>query len=155
MTFQIFGLAPDLFSHLFSLSDDALQQQSIQRCKVDENSGFPDRIGLRDMEAGETALLLNYEHLPVKSPYRSRHAIFISETPQAAAHYVDEVPLSLVNRIISLRAFDEADHIIQADLASGPDIKPMIEAMLQDPSVSYIHAHFAKPGCFAAEIRRT
>ncbi|WP_114008770.1 DUF1203 domain-containing protein [Cohaesibacter intestini] len=154
MSFQISGLEPDQFSHLFGLSDDVLKQQGVIRYQVEECPGFPDRVGLRDMAIGETALLLNYEHLPVQSPYRSRHAIFICEGPQQAAHYIDQVPDVMTRRVISLRAFDEAHHIIHADLASGDEIRTSIEAFLADPAVRYIHAHYAKPGCFAAEICR-
>lgn len=154
MSFQISGLEPDQFSHLFGLPDDILKQQGVIRYVVEECPGYPDRVGLRDMAVGETALLLNYEHLPVQSPYRSRHAIFVSEEPQQAAHYIDQVPDVMTRRVISLRAFDEAHHIVHADLASGDEIVACIEAFLADPAVSYIHAHYAKPGCFAAEIRR-
>lgn len=155
MAFEMFGLEPADFSPLFGLSEEALAEQSIVRILVDECPGYPDRIGLRDMAVGETALLLNYEHLPVNSPYRSRHAIFVSEMPQEAAHYVNEVPDVMARRILSLRAFDDKGHILHADLATGEEIEAMIEAFLRDPSVVYIHAHYAKPGCFAAEIRRS
>ena len=33
-------------------------------------------------------------------------------------------------------------------------VRPLIERLFANPAVDFIHAHFAKPGCFAATIRR-
>ncbi len=35
------------------------------------------------------------------------------------------------------------------------EVEAAIERMLRAPDVAYLHAHFAKPGCFAARIDRT
>ena len=51
---------------------------------MDATPGYPDRIEMRDCVAGETVLLVNYEHLPVASPYRSAHAIFVREGAREA-----------------------------------------------------------------------
>lgn len=44
--------------------------------------------------------------------------------------------------------------MIDADLAEGPEAERTIERMLADPGVAYLHAHYARPGCFAARIDR-
>ena len=44
--------------------------------------------------------------------------------------------------------------MVEADLVDGQALEPAIEKMLADPAVAYLHAHFAKPGCFAGRIDR-
>ena len=57
-------------------------------------------------------------------------------------------------RPISLRAFDEAGEMIGANLADGRELEPVIERLLADPKAAYLHAHYAKRGCYAARIER-
>lgn len=155
MEFQIKGLDPKPFQEFYGQSDDALKEQGIIRYQVDEYPGYPDRVTLKDVKAGGTVLLMNYEHLPVNSPYRSRHAIFVQEGAQETDVIVDGVPESLLSRTLSLRAFDKHDHIIDADLAAGEDIEQTIRRLLENPDVQYIHAHYAQRGCYAALIVRS
>ncbi|HTU62781.1 MAG TPA: DUF1203 domain-containing protein, partial [Polyangiales bacterium] len=77
MSFRISGLPAQPFAALFALSDQELAARDIIRMTVDRQPGFPCRVSLEDADPGESVLLLNYEHLPVASPYRSRHAIFV------------------------------------------------------------------------------
>ena len=46
---------------------------------VVNGSGFPERIEMRDAQAGETLLLVNFEHQIADTPYRSSHAIYVRE----------------------------------------------------------------------------
>lgn len=154
MSFRIRGLAPSLFSHLTGLDEAELAKLGARRYFVDTKPGFPDRIGLRDLEIGETAILLNYEHHPADTPYRARHAIFVQEGVQEAAEVIDTVPEVMRRRQISLRAFDAVGNMTDADLVDGTDLVPLIERFFADTDVSYLHAHYAKRGCFAARIDR-
>ncbi|SNY93292.1 Protein of unknown function [Cohaesibacter sp. ES.047] len=154
MSFRIEGLSPDRFRHLFGLSDEALAQHNAVRHVATNNPGLPDRICLRDLDIGESAILLNYEHLPTSSPYRSSHAIYVWEDAKEATSLTDIVPDVMKRRMIALRAFDEADMMLTADLATGEEIAATIKEMFSASSVRYIHAHYAKQGCFAARIDR-
>ena len=154
MDFRISGLPLASFAPLFALSDAELAARDIVRTVADTKPGFPCRVSLRDAEAGESLLLLNYEHLPVTSPYRSRHAIYVRENATEAQLDVNEVPEVLRTRLLSLRAFDEAGMMIGADVVQGRDCATTIEQMLSRPEVRYLHIHNAKPGCFAARVDR-
>jgi hypothetical protein len=57
-------------------------------------------------------------------------------------------------RVISLRAFDEDGMLIDADLAEGSMLEPVIGRLFASPQAAYLHAHYAKPGCYAARIDR-
>jgi hypothetical protein len=154
MSFQISGLSVAPFAPLFGLSDAELAKRSIVRHTADKAPGFPCRVSLRDAEPGETLLLLNYEHLAVASPYRSSYAIYVREYAEEARVAVNEVPDVLRRRLLSLRAFDEQGMLLEADVADGRDIEPLIEKMLERREVEYLHVHNAKPGCFAARVDR-
>jgi hypothetical protein len=154
MSFRVTGLDPAPFRHLFGLSHAELAAQGVKRYLVGSKPGFPDRVEVRDMEVGETALLLNYTHQPADTPYRASHAIFVREGADRAAEFVGEVPEVMRLRMISLRSFNEVGEMLDADLAEGGEIEPLILRFLADPDVAYLHAHYAKRGCYAARIER-
>jgi len=129
MSFRITGLPARPFAHLFGLSDAELARP------------------------GETVLLVNHEHQGADTPYRSRHAIFVREHADASFDAVDRLPLVL-RSLMSLRAFDADDMMVDADIAEGEAVEGLIERLLGRPEVDYIHAHFARRGCYAALIRR-
>ena len=154
MPFRVSGLDPAPFRHLYGLSDEALAVHGAKRYVADAKPGFPDRIEVRDAEPGETLLLFHYEHQPADTPYRASHAIFVREGAEQAYNEVDVVPEPLTVRPISLRAFDEAGEMVDADLVDGRELEPLIERFLAKADVAYLHAHYAKRGCYAARIDR-
>ena len=154
MAYVIRGLDPASFAPLFGLSDAALAERAIVRRVADARPGFPCRITLEDADPGETLLLLNYKHLPVSSPYRASHAIYVREGAREAAEYVDAVPEQLSRRLLSVRAFDGAGMMVEADVIDGGALDRLARDWLGRPDVAYLHAHNAKPGCFAARIDR-
>ena len=154
MNFRISGLSPEPFRHLYGLSDAELSRQGVKRYVADKRPGFPDRVALRDVEIGERVLLLNHVCQPANTPYRATHAIFVREGAETPYDRVDEIPEAMKARTLSLRAFD-ADHMmIDADLAEGDQAEPLIRRLLGNPEVAYIHAHYAKRGCYAGKIER-
>jgi hypothetical protein len=154
MSFQISGLPVAPFAPLFGLSDAELAKHAAIRRTADKSPGFPCRVSLLDAEPGETLLLLNYEHLAVATPYRSRYAIYVRENASEARLAVDEVPEQLRCRLLSVRAFDDRGMLLDADVANGLDVESVIERMLERREVGYLHVHNAKPGCFAARVDR-
>ncbi len=104
MSFQISALNIDKFSHLFGQDQEALARLGVQRKVVDNNPGFPCRVSLRDAEVGEKVLLMNYEHQPMPTPFRSSHAIFVREWASQAMPDRNEVPEMFRHRLLSVRA---------------------------------------------------
>lgn len=119
-----------------------------------EWSSYPDRIELRDADIGESVLLVNYTHLAVETPYRSAYAIYVREGAQSRYDRIDDVPEQFRPRVLSLRAFDENDMLCDADIVEGAAVESLIERLLSRSETAYIHAHYAKYGCFAARIDR-
>jgi len=154
MSFCITGLPLNQFAPLFSLSDEQLATHDAIRVVADERSGFPCRVSLQDAQRGESLILLNYEHLPVASPYRSRHAIYVRESATEAVLDANEVPALLRSRLLSLRAFDAKGMLRTADVVPGTAIERTIDEMFGNSEVSFLHIHYAKPGCYAARVDR-
>ena len=154
MPFTVTGLSPEPFRPLFGLSEADLAERGVIRVRVEAPASAPCRITLADAEPGETVLLLNHEHLPVDSPYRSRHAIYVREIADQTAVTRDVLPLALERRLLALRAFDGDDMMIEAEVVEGREAGPLIEAWLADERVAYLHAHYARRGCFAARLDR-
>ena len=154
MGFRISGLASRQFAHLFGRPDDVLAANGAVRRIVDEHPGYPCRIALVDAPLGRPVLLVNYEHLPVATPFRSRHAVYVQEDAEAAALAVGEVPAVLRRRVLSVRAFDRAGMMVDADIVDGVSLEPVVERLLGIAETEFLHVHFAKPGCFAARVDR-
>ena len=153
MTFRITGLDPAPFLELAGLSDAALAARGAMR-QVSNGSGFPCRVTLKDAPAGETVLLLNYEHQPAATPFRSCHAIFVREGTSLRYDRIDEVPDLFLTRLLSIRAFDATDMMIDADVFPGDAAAEAIERFFARPDTAYLHIHYARPGCFAARVDR-
>ncbi len=154
MDFQISALDIDKFSHLFGQDREALARQGIQRRVVDNKPGFPCRVSLRDAEVGEKVLLMNYVHQPMATPFRSSHAIFVRELASQAFPDKNEVPKMFRHRLLSVRAFDVAGMMIDADVIDGENLASLIERMLANQSADNLHIHNAKLGCYAALVER-
>lgn len=154
MTFQIEGLRPDEFAAFFNMSEEDLTRCNARKMVVAACPGTPCRVSLADAEVGETVVLVNYEHQSAKSPFRSSHAIFVRQGAEQARPAVGDVPKVMLSRLISLRLFGHDDMMVDADVVPGTDLKFAIVQAFANPQVSYLHLHYAKPGCFAASVRR-
>ena len=154
MAYVIRGLDPAPFQPLYGMSDADLAAHGAIRKRVDAKPGFPCRITLADAEPGEDVLLVNFEHLPVGNPYRSRYAVYVREGAAAPAEYRNEVPDQLASRLLSVRRFGADDMLIAGEVVEGTELDPLLRTWLADPATGFIHVHNAKPGCFAAEVRR-
>ena len=153
MDFRIRGLDPAPFAPLFAMDDETLAQRRAARRIADQQPGFPCRVTLADANPGEPVILLNYEHLPVDSPYRASHAIYVSGAAKAF-DAVNEIPPAFRERLLAIRAFDAAGLMIDADIVEGREAVPLVVRLLSLPSAAYLHAHYAKRGCYAGRIER-
>jgi len=155
MSFRITGIDPKPFQSLYGLDEAQLDKRGVIRVVASNDTGYPERIELRNARRGEALLLLNHTHQPANSPYRSSHAIFIREGATEACEVSDEVPEVLRTRTLSLRGFDEREHIASAVLVEGTVLDEAIERLFAMSSVRYAHVHYAAYGCYAARIDRS
>ena len=153
MGFRITGLDPALLRHLHGLSDAEFAAEGVRRVRVREQHVAPCRITLDDAEIGEHVLLLSYLHQPADTPYRQQGPIFVREA-ERRHEARDQIPPALARRPLSLRGFDAQHMMIEAELCDGRDAAPVIARFFANADVAYIHAHYARRGCFAALVER-
>ncbi len=154
MSYQLRGLEPALFEEYFSLDDGAFAARGMRWMRADAPVGYPCRISLEDAPVGEPVLLLPFTHLDSRSPYRASGPIFVRRGRSEAARIVGELPPYLTRRPLSVRAYDAADDMIDADIVDGREAAPLIERYLALKDASYLHIHFARRGCFACRVDR-
>ena len=153
MQARYIGLDPAPFRHLFGLADEALAQHGAMRVVAGSKPAFPCRITLRDAEPGETVLLLTHHHVGGDTPYRSSGPIFVREN--ASASYSDTaLPGDMRARLYSVRAYDGADMMIDAEVVEGEMLKRVIAGLLEREDTAYLHLHHARRGCFACRVER-
>jgi hypothetical protein len=154
MGFRIKGLPAEEFSHLFAMSDEELARHGAVRQIADPRvPGYPCRVSLTDSQPGDELILVNYEHLPVDSPYRMRFAIFVREGDETYDR-VDEVPEQLRTRVLAVRAFDEKGMMLAFELVDGRELETSVTKLFRNSDAAYLHVHFAAPGCYAARVER-
>jgi hypothetical protein len=154
MSFVIHALPAAAFAPLFALSPDELAARGGVLRVADRCPGFPCRVSLRDAEVGETVVLVHYEHQRASSPFRASHAIYVRRNAIEARIEPGRIPELLHARLLSVRAFDDAGMMVDADVVEGHSLAPMLDRMLSSRDVAYVHLHFAKPGCYAARVDR-
>jgi Protein of unknown function (DUF1203) len=151
-SFRIRGLPAADFNDLFGLSDAELEQRQARRM-IAQDGGYPCRISLTDATPGDEVILVSYEHHRAASPYRSNGALFVREGEQRFDG-VDAVPAQLRKRVIALRGYDTCGMLRKAELFDGRNLEAGIDALFAQSEIAFIHAHFAKYGCYAALIER-
>jgi hypothetical protein len=154
MSFQISPLPSSRFSHLFGLPDDELRAQGVIASTATSKPGYPCRVTLRDAEPGTRMLLLNYQHQDAATPYRSSHAIFVIDGAEDVELAPGEIPEQMRSRLLSVRAFSNEGMLLDAEVVTGVQAGEMFERMLRHRMAGYLHAHFAKFGCYAARVDR-
>ncbi len=152
--FQITAISREHFEHLFSMSDAELSEHGARRMIVDSNPGFPCRVSLTDAEIGETVILAPFAHHDVNSPYQSTGPIFVREAAQTARLEVNEIPLMLRHRLLSVRAYNEKTLMKTAKVVEGQALEETIRQLFSDSKIAYLHIHNAAPGCFNCVVKR-
>ena len=152
--FQIKAIDQTSIEHLFQLNDAELAQIDAVRMTVDQKPGFPCRVSLEDAEVGEEVLLFSYDHLKVKSPYKGHSPIFVRKHAATAQPQVNEIPLMLHHRVLSIRAFDEKAMMQTARTIKGKNLESTIEELFDNPQVQFLQVHNAGPGCYNCQVDR-
>ena len=154
MDFRITGLAAEPFSALQHASDEELRRRGIERMVVDEPNSAPCRISLQDAAVGEEVLLLNFAHLDVANPYAGSGPIFVRRSATERFDAVNVIPDQQRRRLLSVRAFDSTDHMVDAEVAPGTELESLIARFFAQPEVAYLHVHNARRGCYACRVDR-
>ena len=152
--FQIIALPVERFISLFNQSDAQLQAVGARREIVQTKPGTPCRVSLVDAEIGETVVLVPFAHHDVNSPYRATGPIFVRRDAITATPAVGEVPIMFRHRLLSIRGYDEAAMMVDAEVVMGSELEDAIRRLFSDDRVNYLHVHNAGPGCYNCLVER-
>jgi hypothetical protein len=153
-SFQLVGIDHEPFEQLFLLDDAQLKERGAVRCVATGHPGFPCRVSLADAAVGEELLLLPFVHQPGASPYRASGPIFVRRGARRRSLPAGVVPAYVTQRLISVRAYDADDMMVDASVCDGVEAASEIERLFGNAGVAYIHLHNAKRGCFACAVVR-
>lgn len=154
MSFRILGLSPEPFRELLDADPETLRARGVVRQVVEEPDSTPCRITLEDAPVGEEVLLLSYPHLETASPYAAAGPIFIRRGARRRFDGVGVVPEQQRRRLLSVRAYDARDMMVESDVVPGGELERLIERFFANPQVAYLQAHYARAGCYACRIER-
>ncbi len=154
MGFRVSALSKQEFEPLFAFDDAQLSEVGAKRYVADRQPGYPCRVSLEDAAPGESVLLVPFSHQAADSPYRASGPIFVREHARQKVVEANEVPDLLRLRLLSVRAYDGASLMVDADVVEGRDLELLIERLFDTPGVQYLHVHFARPGCYACRVER-
>ena len=65
-----------------------------------------------------------------------------------------EIPAMFKDRLLSIRAYDAAAMMVGAEIVKGGELEEAIRRLFANESVSYLHIHNAKPGCYNCRVVR-
>jgi len=153
-SFQFIALPSEDFAPLFDQSDAELEAMGVRRMVVDEKPGFPCRVSLADAEVGETVVLVNFTHHDVPTPYRGSGPVFVRRGVETATPAMGEIPLMFRHRLLSLRAYDATAMLVASEVVEGVALEDAVRRQFADESVSYLHIHNARPGCYNCRVER-
>jgi Protein of unknown function (DUF1203) len=153
-SFRLVGLPFEPFAPLFKLSDAHLSVKGAIRVIARQTPGYPCRVSLEDAEVGEELLLLRYQHQPGNSPYRASGPIYVRRHAIPRVLKPGEAPEYVTRRLISVRAYDSAHRMLNAEVCDGIHVAAEIQRQFRDKRIAYIHLHNAKPGCFSCRVIR-
>ncbi len=158
MDFRITGLPAEPFLPLFGMTDEELLTHGARRVTATpdmEPSLPPCRVSLRDAAPGEASILLHYpHHVSPASPYRASGPIYVREGVRETASFINHVPAQQRTRLLSVRAYDDAGLMVDADVAEGTELEPLIARLFRRDDVAFLHAHNARRGCYSCRIDR-
>lgn len=154
MDYVISGLPLQPFQTLFGRDASALREHGVTRTQADKKPGYPCRITLQDAEPGESLLLLPWTHLDVQTPYRASGPIFVRESARETGIFHNAIPEQQRTRLLSVRAYEAAGWMLDADVVEGDALEACIERFFANGTVDFLHVHNARQGCYACRVDR-
>ena len=153
-SFRLVGLGADNFEPFFAMNDAELAALGARRVVADAPVGFPCRVSLEDAAVGDELLLLPFEHLSARSPYRASGPVYVRARARRAVLEPGVVPPYVTRRLMSVRAYDASDMMVAGEVCEGADVHATLQRLVADDAVAFIHLHNAKRGCFSCRVER-
>ena len=119
------------------------------------DSPLPCRRCLRNAAIGDPLVLAAYNPFAHASPYAGDGPVFVHARDCEPFRPVpDDVSEQVDGRVLSVRAYDEDATMTGATVIAGEQFAERVPELLGDPRTTFLHVHFAGPGCFAFRVDR-
>ena len=116
---------------------------------------LPCRRCLRNADVGDPLVLASYDPFTSRSPYAGEGPVFVhADGCEPFEPVPDAVSEQVAGRVLSVRAYDDDAMMTEATVIKGEELRDRASALLADADVSFLHVHFAGPGCFAFRVDR-
>ena len=125
--------------------------------KTSEGDGVPCRHCLRDVEEGESYLILAYRPFPKLQPYAETGPIFLHATRCERAVDTSAIPPMLSKREAHLiKGYGADDRIVYGTgkIVASVDLKNEARRVLKQEDVAYVHVRSATNNCYTCRIDR-
>ena len=152
--FKFIAVDKKEFDLFMNLNDEELEAHQAKWLTVDEYPGYPCRVSLEDARIGERVLFLPYWHHDVKSAYKAMGTVLVRENANTTKLQVNQVPQMLLHRLLSIKAYDSNNMMVDHDIAQGSELEYKLKEQFKNINVEYIHLHYASPGCFCSQVNR-
>ena len=76
------------------------------------------------------------------------------EGVRETASFVNQVPAQQRTRLLSVRAYDSAGIMVDAEVTEGTELETIIDRMFHRDDVAFLNAHNARRGCYSCRIDR-
>ena len=153
MDFRITGLPADQFAELQRATDDELRRRAVERRIVDGSYLPPCRISLQDADVGEEVCSspTGIKPWPALTRLADRSSF---GAPRRDLRCDNVVPDQQRRRLLSVRAYDARDYIVDAEVAPGTELETLIGRFFANQRVAYLHLHNARHGCYSCRVDR-
>jgi hypothetical protein len=123
---------------------------------ISPGTGVPCRHCLKLVAAGEPFLIFAYRPFPVAQPYAEQGPIFLHAQPCPRHTPSSDVPQMLASHRYIIRGYDNCHRIVygSGQIVTTAEIPSAAAAMLDDPSIAYVHVRSATNNCYQCRIER-
>jgi hypothetical protein len=126
--------------------------------RTSDGPGHPCRHCLRNIDAGETVLVLAYRPFPNVQAYAETGPIFLHARP-CRRYEAEEVPPPVLETSPDyiLRGCDTDDRIVYGTgaVTAKADLRAYAENLLARKDIAYVHVRSARNNCYQCRISAT
>ena len=119
---------------------------------ADSPDACPCRHCLRWADPGETMILFPYQSIPANRPYAESGPIFVHQEPCERYREVETYPAAFRDGRV-VRGYNARSEIVAAELPNG-EVESVLETMLANPEISFLHVRSVTHCCFTMKVER-
>lgn len=112
------------------------------------------RVCLELSKPDEGVILIAHSPFASRQPYAEIGPVFIHERECTPYRDVHRYPPEFPHQAVVLRAYNEGDAIVGAEVVGERDVERVIAELFENEATTYLHARNLAYGCFMFQIER-